>query len=90
MKSNPLKIYLRYAKKRGWLKPMASNLQLTELEQQVLNCVREFPGVDRDWLQSYFMNDKYTEVDQALSNLISNSYVSADEDLRYSAAGGAL
>lgn len=69
---------------------MASNLQLTELEQRVLNCVREFPGVDRDWLQSYFMNDKYTEVDQALSNLISNSFISADEDLRYVAVGRSL
>lgn len=69
---------------------MASNLQLTELEQLVLNCVREFPGVDCDWLQSYFMNDKYAEVDQALSNLISHLFISADEHLRYSAVGKEL
>lgn len=68
---------------------MASNLQLTELEQAILDWVKITPNVDATVLRYRFAfdYDSKVKVDQALSNLISNSFISADENLRYSAVG---
>lgn len=90
MKSNPLKIYLRYAKKRGWLKPMASNLHLTELEQDLLEYIQNEPGLTSHQIVDEFWGTDAVEVRQAIGRLVLLNFISADENLRYSAAGKEL
>lgn len=72
---------------------MASNLQLTELEQRVLECIRTsaFIKPTADDIR-YFLRHTITgaEVNQAISDLVQKSFISADENLRYVAVGGAL
>lgn len=76
---------------------MASNLQLTELEQRVLDYVKQphpRPLMEQDIINYIFprSNGQYFsgEIRQAIASLLSNSYVSADENLRYVAIGGEL
>lgn len=72
---------------------MASNLDMDVLEQLVFNFVRCRPNIEEDRIVRFLTfgcESTAAEVRQALSNLISQSFISADEDLRYSAVGQPL
>lgn len=74
---------------------MASNLQLTELEQQVLDYVQRYPGTSLVQIWAHLHNIRgasapITEVNQAIVQLVSLNLISADENLRYSAVGKEL
>lgn len=82
---NPIKIYLRYAKKRGWL--MTAKNELTPLERGIMIMVRSRPKQTANEIAQWFIYDTPEKVNQALSNLISNSYIagSAGSPIRYTA-----
>lgn len=72
--------------------PMPSNLELNELEQRVLDYVKRHPGQDIKQIIWNCANASLNqaEVRQALAQLIALGFVSADENLRYSAVGKEL
>lgn len=69
---------------------MASNLQLTELEQRVLDYVKWNPDSSELDILVNNRGVPNAKVRQAIASLLSNSFISADEDLRYVAVGGEL
>lgn len=66
---------------------MASNLQLTELEQDLLEYIQNEPGLTSHQIVDEFWNTDSVEVRQAIASLLSNSFISADENLRFVAVG---
>lgn len=72
---------------------MAANNELTNLEQLMLRHIHNHGSRTEDQIISFWVTmagNPIDEVRHALSNLIAQSYVSADADLCYSAVGGAL
>lgn len=69
---------------------MAANNELDWLEQRIVLALKGYPGSTAADILQWFLDASESEVSQALSNLISMNYVSADEDLRYVAVGGEL
>lgn len=70
---------------------MASNLQLTELEQRVLDYVKQHPGNPENVIIASMQWQVHPKlIRQAISDLVQKSFISADENLRYVAIGGEL
>lgn len=67
---------------------MASNLQLSELEQRVLDYVKRYPrSTDNVIIVNFNLSSPPKEVRQAIAQLIALGFISADENLRYVAVG---
>lgn len=75
-----------YQKKAGLL--MGANNRLQVLEERILRAVRTAPTPTREFLQCWFVNYEYREVDQAIANLIAANYIigSATTPITYTAS----
>lgn len=73
---------------------MSENLRLSDLEQRVLDQVKHnilAMAPTADDLRFHFRHSyPPAEVRQAIAQLVSLNFISADEDLRYHAVGGEL